>query len=296
MICTNCFEEEYKTSKTELSVLIDGEKHVLSDLDCEACPACGDIVFTHGQSLVIDKKRIALEFGMKPLLTPVQLKTLRRVLNINLDEICDLLHIGRNTYGRWERGEVEITPSMNLLVHTLLEKMPDARVNILDNERIAAIEKANATLLGQNISFGEYIRKVIATTCLLPEVVCASIGIQPAILAKIENNDIAPEKTPSEITAKIAHYFRLGFDILTRLLNETKKIFAMKGSVTTVYARSTCYDSKGMAVQASSVNKILEKLAQKKGPAHSQEQVSEEYLAKVNAILSRLNDTGGVTR
>lgn len=296
MLCTNCFEEEYKTAKTELSVVIDGEKHVLRDLDCETCPACGDIIFTHDQSLAIDKKRITLEFGMKPLLTPVQLKTLRRVLNINLDEICDLLHIGRNTYGRWERGEVEITPSMNLLVHNLLEKMPDARVNILDNERIAAIEKANSTLLRQNISFGEYIRKVIAATRLLPEVICASIGIQPAMLAKIENNDIAPEKTPSEITAKIAHYFGLGLDILTRLLNETNKIFVMKSSVTTMYARSTCYDSKGMATQASSVNKILEKLAQKKGTPQSQQQVSEEYLAKVNAMLARFSNAKGVAR
>ena len=292
MLCTNCFEKEYKAAKTELSVLIGGEKHVLQDIECEKCPACGDIIFTHAQSLAIDKKRIALEFGTKPLLTPVQLKTLRRILDVNLDEICDLLHIGRNTYGRWERGEVEITPSMNLLVHNLIEKMPDARVNILDNERIAAIEKANATLLGQNISFGEYIRKVIAATRLLPEVICASIGIQPAMLTKMENNDIAPEKTPPEITAKIAHYFRLGFDILKQLLNETNKIFTMKSSVSTVYARSTCYDSKGSAVQASSVNKILEKLAQKKGATQSQMQ--EEYLSKVNELLARLNNAAGI--
>lgn len=72
---------------------------------------------------------------MKPLLTPAQLKTPRRVLNMKLDEICDLLHIGRNTFGRWERGEVEITPSMNLLVHNLIEKFPDAREKVLEHDR-----------------------------------------------------------------------------------------------------------------------------------------------------------------
>ena len=82
MICTNCFEAEYATAKTELTVTINGQKHVLHDLNCELCPACGDITFTHAQSLEIDKKRIALEFGVKPLLTPAQLKTLRRVLNM----------------------------------------------------------------------------------------------------------------------------------------------------------------------------------------------------------------------
>jgi putative zinc finger/helix-turn-helix YgiT family protein len=134
MICTNCFKEEYKAAKTDLEVAINGEKHLLNDLDCEICPACGDTIFTHAQSLEVDKKRIALEFGVKPLLTPAQLKTLRRILNMKLDEICDLLHIGRNTYGRWERGEVEITPSMNLLVHSLIERIPEARVKVLEND------------------------------------------------------------------------------------------------------------------------------------------------------------------
>lgn len=291
MICTNCFEDEYKTAKTELAVTINGEKHILRDLGCETCPACGDITFTHAQSLEIDKKRIALEFGVKSLLAPTQLKILRRVLDMKLDEICDLLHIGRNSYGRWERGEVEITPSMNLLVHNLIEKVPDARVNLLDSERIAAIEKANATLIGQYISFGEYIREAIFATRLLPDAVCLSVGIEPAELDKIQNNDVAPEKTPPEVTARIAHYFRLPFDPLKKLLNEALKVFTMKSSVTAVHARTTCYDAKAAAVQASSVNKIMEKLAQKKVGDQSQKQVSEEYLAKVQAALEKMEDS-----
>lgn len=293
MICTNCFKEEYNTGKTEFAVTINGVRHLLRDLSCEVCPACGDINFTHAQSLEIDKKRIAIEFGEKPLLSPVQLKTLRSILNIKLDEVCDLLHIGRNTYGRWERGEVEITPSMNLLVHNLIEKIPDARVNLLNNERIAAIEKANAALLNQYISFGEYLREVIAATRLLPDVVCAAIGIKPTELGRIKDNDVSPEKTSPEITARIAHYFGLKLDVLKKLLNESLSVFVMKGSVTMVHARSTCYDAKGTAMQASSVNKILEQLAKKKGAAKPEMAVSDEYLSKVSAILSQLNDAGG---
>jgi len=134
MICTNCFGAECRAAKTELTVSVNGESHILRDLGCEACPACGEVAFTHAQSLEVDKKRIALEFGLKPLLTPVQLKMLRRVLNMRLDELCDLLQIGRNTYGRWERGEVAITPSMNLLVHCLVEKIPDLCEKVLRNE------------------------------------------------------------------------------------------------------------------------------------------------------------------
>lgn len=293
MICTNCFEADYKTARTELTVTVNGESHVLTDLDCETCPVCGEVTFTHAQSLEIDKKRIALEFGAKPLLTAVQLKILRRFLGMKLDEICDLLHIGRNTYGRWERGEVEITPSMNLLVHNLIEKVPDAPVNVLETERIPIIEKTNAGLLDSYISLGEYIREVIAAARLMPEVVCLSIGMEPGELVRIENNDLQPEKISCELTAKIALYFRIPFDALARLLNETLKVLTMKSAVSAVHARSTCYDAKGAGIQSSSVNKILEKLAQKKGAEQSQPQVSHDYLAKVKAVLERLQCTEG---
>jgi len=53
---------------------------------------------------------------------------------MKLEEICGLLHVGRNSYGRWERGEVEITPSMNLLVHSLMEKMPGVREKVIKND------------------------------------------------------------------------------------------------------------------------------------------------------------------
>lgn len=292
MICSNCFKSEYKSAKTDLSVNVNGENQVLHDLNCETCPACGDIIFTHAQSLEIDKKRIAMEFGLKPLLLPDQLKILRRVLDMKLEDICDLLHIGRNTYGRWERGEVEITPSMNLLVHNLIEKVPDAQVNLLLNARNSAIQKANSSLLKKCMSFGEYIREVIVATRLMPDVVCAFLSIEPADLVKIENNDIAPEKISPEVTARIVQFFNLTLDNLKLLLNTTLTVFDMKNSATMVHARSTSYDAKGVTVQASSINKVLEKLAQKRGVEQRQKQISEDYLALVKAALDNLQQTG----
>jgi hypothetical protein len=63
MICTHCFEEESVVAKTELTVTFNGERLILRDLDCETCSKCGDITFTHAQSLKIDKKRIELELA-----------------------------------------------------------------------------------------------------------------------------------------------------------------------------------------------------------------------------------------
>jgi len=289
MKCTNCFESEYQLSKTELKVKINGVAHTLHDVECEICPGCGDITFTHAQSLEIDKKRITLEFGSKPLLTADQLKMLRRILNIRLDDICDLLHIGRNTYGRWERGEINITPSMNLLVHGLIDRIPEARVNLMDEERIAAVERANARILEANISFGEYIREVITSTKLLPDIVCSLLGVEVSDFTKIQNNEIVPENIPVEITARLANFFRLSFDVVSRLLTSSLNIIVMKNSVTAVHARSTCYDGKEVAIQSSSVNKIMEKLAQQNGSIPGQKEVSKEYLDKVSEAMSRLN-------
>lgn len=293
MICTNCFNADYQTATTELTVTVNGEPHLLRDLACETCPECGEVTFTHEQSLEIDKQRVALEFGLKPLLTPEQLKTVRRVLNMKLEEICDLLQIGRNTYGRWERGEVAITPSMNLLVHNFIEKFPDARVNLIPSERIAAISKANSSLLEQYLSFGEYIREVISATRLQPDLVCISLEIEPDTLTRIENNDFAPEQISPDVTARIVQFFGLTLDNLKRLLNATLTVVNMKNSANVVHARSTSYDAKGAAAQSRTVNLMLEKLAQKRGEAAQQETVSEDYLARVQAALDSLAKAGG---
>jgi len=291
MICTNCFEDNYKTVKTEFTVSVNGIQRVLSDVECDACPSCGDITYTHEQSLEIDKKRIALEFGLKPLVTPAQLKNLRRILDMRLDDICEVLHIGKNTYGRWERGNVEITPSMNLLVHNLIEKIPGAAVNLFVSDRNAAIEKVNSRILSQETTFGEYIRTSIEATKLIPSIVCDSIGIDPAELIKLQNNEVEPEKIPVDVSAKFVSFFRLNIDILRNLLDNALVIFVMKSSVTAVHARSTSYDGKAASMQDSTVNKILEKIAQKKGGLQAKRSVSEDYLKKVETSLSHLSST-----
>ena len=299
MICTNCFKADYITAKTELKLNIASQEHVLVDLSCETCPACGEITFTQAQSLEIDKKRVALEFGAKPLLTPLQLKNLRRFLGMSLDEICQLLHIGRNSYGRWERGDVAITPSMNLLVHNLIEKIPDAPVNVLDRERVAAIEKANASLAKYDLSLGSYLRKVIDSTRLNPEVVSASLGLGVTEFVKIENDEVLPQRIPHEITAKIAHYFDLSFDALVSQLNALQKIAAMKSSAA-VHDLSSPYNGTMRADKAA--DKIAsgkKKAVQERDVPLYHSQVSEEYLTKVRSSLEKFygsRDKSGKSR
>lgn len=57
MICTNCFQAELHPGKTDLSITVDRTDQTLHGLDCDICPACGEITFTHAQSLQVDKVR-----------------------------------------------------------------------------------------------------------------------------------------------------------------------------------------------------------------------------------------------
>ena len=53
MLCTSCFKADYTTIK-QIMYIAPGAPAVV---DCEFCPECGDTVFTHEQSLKLDKLR-----------------------------------------------------------------------------------------------------------------------------------------------------------------------------------------------------------------------------------------------
>ena len=103
MFCINCNSGEYKTTKIVKEIIFNGQRVMISDVECEKCNNCNDIIYTHQQSLSLEKKRISIELKSKPLLIPEQLRLLRKILNVSLDEISDLLQVGKNSYGRWER-------------------------------------------------------------------------------------------------------------------------------------------------------------------------------------------------
>lgn len=290
MLCTNCFNDEYRTITIDKEVVINGRPQTIGEVKCEECPSCKDIVFTHQQSLAMDKKRINLEFSSKPVLTPQQLRLLRKILNMNLDEICEILQIGRNSYGRWERGEVAISPSMNLLVHQFIERFPEARVNLIEAEMQAEIEKAKVRYLTDSISLGEFIRNVIRTTNIVTDIVCGRLGVKAEEMERIEDNDLPPESIPAEISANIIKFFHLTMDALRQLFENTLKIQRLKKQVSFMHVRTTHY-GKATESHARSMNKILEKYIAEDAPEY-QISVNPQYLKKVRACLQKKGISG----
>jgi len=286
MLCTNCFNDEYKTTTIAKEVVINGRSQTINDVECEKCLNCGDIVFTHAQSLALDKKRINLEFSSKPVLTSQQLKLIRGILNMKQDEICEILHIGRNSYGRWERGEVTITPSMNLLIHQFMERFPKVRVNLIESEMQAELEKAKTRHLTDSVSLGEFIRNVIQTTNILIDIVCSRVGIKAGDMESIANNDLPPENIPAEISANILKFFHLTMNDLRRLFYNTKKIQLVKRQVSFMHARTSNYGEAADSTRARSMNKILEKYVAEDTPKY-RISVNAEYLKKISACLQK---------
>lgn len=284
MLCTNCFNDEYQTITIAKEVVINGRLQTINDVECEKCMSCGDIVFTHAQSLALDKKRINLEFSSKPVLTSQQLKLLREILNMNLDEICEILHIGRNTYGRWERSEVAISPSMNLLIHQFIERFPKARVNLIETEMQAELEKAKTRYLTDSVSLGEFIRNVIQATNILIDIVCSRVGVKVGVMESIANNDLPPESIPAETSANILKFFHLTMENLRRLFENTKEIQRLKKQVSFMHARTPNYGEAAESMRARSMNKIIEKYLAEDTPKY-RISVNAEYLKKISACL-----------
>lgn len=60
MICTDCYEAD----------LVEGETHIecVGMVACMECPACGYVIFTHEQSLIVDELRRKRDASVKELL------------------------------------------------------------------------------------------------------------------------------------------------------------------------------------------------------------------------------------
>lgn len=291
MICTNCFKGEYKTIRIPKETIINDRPAVIEDVECEKCFVCGDIIFTHQQSLELDKKRINIEFSSKPTLIPYQLELLRRILNMSLDEICDSLHIGKNTYGRWERGEVAITPSMNLLVHNFIDRFKEAKVNLIEMETQAAIKEAKERYFDKSLSLGEFIRKVLSATKILPEVICRKTGSEIEFFNRIQNNEVSPEKIPIEIAANILEFFHLTISNLRQLLENALAVHHLRGKISFIHVRKANYGQEGITSQSKSINKILEQYLDQERASFSKT-ISEAYMKSIEEYVKKKEKKG----
>jgi putative zinc finger/helix-turn-helix YgiT family protein len=239
MLCTNCFDSDLITVKKSYKIKINGVEKLINDIERDECQECGYTIFSQSQAIELDKKRVELEFGSKPLLTPYQLKLLRNILNLTLDQVSDILHIGKNSFGRWERGETDITPSMSLLIHNFIDRVPAAKVNLIESEMTKKIldAKQRIFLRDKNLSLGKYIRECIEYTGILPLIVCERVDIKDECLRSIEDNKINITSIDPEVVYRIAKFFKATYEELERMLCKSFELFRLGSEVSYVHAR-----------------------------------------------------------
>lgn len=285
MICANCFEGTYEANKIDWEVTINGKEVRFRDVECDKCPVCGDITFTHKQSIELDKKRISYEFGDKPILKPMQLKLLRKLLNYNLDEICETLKIGKNTYGRWERGEIEISPSMNLLIHNFMDKWPWLKENIIPSERDAIFDKAKNMYLTEPISFGTFVDKIVNTTKIRLDTICYIANFAEKDIERILSDSVNPEEVDPSVFARFATIFSWNIENLIDVLQYTLHTYYLKNSISTIHARSISYDNQGDLSMEISLNKVAKILMSEDKEIAPSVHISESYLDSLRSCV-----------
>jgi len=260
MICTNCFDTDFVTVNKSYTINDNGVEKVFDDVEREECPSCGYCIFTQSQAISLDKKRVELDFGNKTLLTPYQLKLLRNVLNITLDQISEILHIGKNSYGRWERGESEITPSMNLLIHSLIDRVPVAKVNLIEAEMSQKILAAKRKILSRekNISLGKYIKDCIEETGILSFIICEYVDMQEECLRNIENNKIDITSVAPVLVYKLAKFFKATYDELENMVRKSLDVYRIGGDVSFIHARIVDNTKSFTKDEENSIGDILE--------------------------------------
>ena len=73
----------------------------------------------------------------------------------------------------------------------------------------------------ESTSLGEIMRKITASTEVLPIVVCSKIGIMGDMLLRIENNQIHPESLPIPIAGNIIRLLNITIKVFKRLLENS---------------------------------------------------------------------------
>ncbi len=291
MLCSNCFESEYHNAHISQEIVVNGAKLIIPDVECNQCPNCRDIILTHSQSLEFDRKRILLEFGEKELLTSQKLKLVRSILGLTLEDMSELLHIGKNTYGRWERDESPITYSMNLLVHNLIDRYPIAKNNLITSVRDKLLRECLVYLDEKNISLGHYMHKTIDKLHLHLDTIVIAASTDIDTLKKILFIQVKPEVCDPLATVKIAKFFQLSFENLVELLKASAHVFRMSSEISFVHTRKSDYSSEMLERQQKNISEVLEKAFMNEADLGAANLISEQYLARLKKCFADLEES-----
>lgn len=121
-VCPVCFEEKLKGKRGNYTFKIKDGNNIrevtVSDLAWKECEECGEVVFDNVAAEKIEQER----YRALGLLTPEELRIIRKELGFTQATMADYLRVGSKSYCRWENGFSIQTKAMDRLIRLAYEE------------------------------------------------------------------------------------------------------------------------------------------------------------------------------
>jgi HTH-type transcriptional regulator/antitoxin MqsA len=105
-VCPVCGERAMSISRDPIPVEFRDGSYIVEGFEYELCAACGESLHAPGQIDAIHAQAAGLARAERGLLTPEQIRKLRKDLGLTQTQLERVLGVGPKTITRWEKGTV----------------------------------------------------------------------------------------------------------------------------------------------------------------------------------------------
>ncbi len=109
-----------RVSRDPIGFVVRGESVVVPDIEHGACAACGEEYLTLDAAETLQKEAIRRSKHARGLLSPDDIRALRRSLALSQAAFEGLLGVGPKTVVRWEKGTVFQSATADRLMRLLM--------------------------------------------------------------------------------------------------------------------------------------------------------------------------------
>jgi putative transcriptional regulator len=120
--CPNC-GTPMRRRRATLSLPVNGEPVLVPGVPHLHCPSCGGNLLSYPEAGTLERGALARYRARHNLLTPDEIRSLRKHLGLTQAALAKLLRLGANTLSRWEAGRNVQTAAMDVLLR-LLRDLP----------------------------------------------------------------------------------------------------------------------------------------------------------------------------
>jgi len=131
-------------SREPLPVELRGERFTVGDIEHDRCSKCGEVFLDLEATQRLQIEAVSRLRTSRDLLTPNEIRELRRSLGLSQAAFEDLLGVGPKTVVRWEKGTVFQSATADRLMR-LLAALPEVRALLAGGDLYATPSHTRST-------------------------------------------------------------------------------------------------------------------------------------------------------